>query len=83
MLFSCTNTGNQHKVFGESAKRYSKNRGIQHNNFAALSPETVLLLWVYGQGKADASGYIHDLRAGDHPDCIKVGNEGGVPPPAG
>ena len=35
------------------------------------------------EGKADVSGYIHDLRAGDHPDRIGVGNDGGVSPSAG
>ncbi len=37
----------------------------------------------YGEGKANVSGYIHDLRAGDHPDRIGVGNDGGVSPSAG
>ena len=37
----------------------------------------------YGEGKADVSGYIHDLRAGAHPDRIGVGNDGGVSPSAG
>ena len=37
----------------------------------------------YGEGKANISGYIHDLRAGDHQDRIGGGNDGGVSPFAG
>ena len=37
----------------------------------------------YGEGKADISGYIHDLRAGDHQDRIRGWDDGGVSPPAG
>ena len=37
----------------------------------------------YGEGKANVSGYIHDLRAGDHTDRIGGGNDGGVSPSAG
>ena len=31
----------------------------------------------------NVSGHIHDLRAGDHPDRIGGGNDGGVSPSAG